>query len=367
MAKQWLRASLSLSMFVVPMLPLAGIALNTPSLAFWTVILVLPLARRFVGKVQANAAENWDEGVATWLDRLPLLYAVVLLGCTALVLRHLALASRPSPGQAVGLGLSLWMTLLFATCVAHELIHRRDPRQAMVGHCIAGLSGYPLLGSEHLRHHARAGATQDAEWPRADESVWWFAYRRAMGVFARNYGSRSAFWSAGASGRHVYGLRAATSIALITCSLFALAGGWMGLVIYLGSAVSVAFGMQLFTYIQHWGLGDDRLGERSSQGFGWEDDCRLQAWMTLGISLHHAHHQSTSRPYYNMVLTADSPRLPAGYVVLMFLCLFPQQWRKAMKPALEHWERYPDDPRSPGRDLTCFNKYSDRRTPPVSP
>jgi alkane 1-monooxygenase len=150
------------------------------------------------------------------------------------------------------------------------------------------------------------------------------------------------------------------------CALFALAAGWAGLAIYAGAAVAVIFGMQLFTYIQHWGLGEDRLGERAVQGYGWEDDCRLQSWMTFSISLHHAHHQVGQQSYYRVALTSDSPRLPAGYVVLMVLCLIPALWRKLLLPALDHWERNPNNPRSPGRDLTCFNMYSENRAPTVN-
>jgi len=367
MSNQWLRAALGLSMFVVPALLVIGIAIDTPILAFAIVMFVFPFMRRIVGKIQPDDPPIWNEGIATLLDRLPLIYAAVLSACIAVVLGHLASDAEPSAGQAVGLGLSLWMLMLFATCVAHELTHRRDLRQAMVGQCVAGVAGYPLLGSEHLRHHARAGDTSGAEWPRVGESVWRFAGRRARRVFVDAYGARSAIWRPGASGRHVWGLRLATLVALITASLFAVAGGLAGLAIYLGAAIAVTFGMQLFTYIQHWGLGDDRQGDRSSHGYGWEDDCRLQAWMTLGISLHHSHHQSTYRPYYSATLAGDSPRLPAGYVVLMVICLFPRLWRAAMRPALEHWERSPNDPRSPGRNLTCFNMYGETRAPTVSP
>jgi fatty acid desaturase len=368
MTYQWLRAALGLSMFVVPALLVLGIVLEAPALAFATVMFVFPMMRRIVGKIEPDDSPIWNERIATLLDRLPLIYAPVLAGCIALVLLQLAFDASPSAAKAVGLGLSLWMVMLFATCVAHELTHRRDPRQAMVGQCIAGMAGYPLLCNEHLRHHARAGDTSSAEWPRVEESVWRFAARRAWRIFSEAYGSRSSFWRLRARGRHVWGLRVATLTALATASLFAVAGGWRGLVIYLGAATAVTFGMQLFTYIQHWGLGDDRLGERSARGFGWEDDCRLQAWMTLGISLHHSHHQSTYRPYYCATLAGDSPRLPAGYVVLMVVCLFPRLWRAAMQPALEHWERSPNDPRSPGRNLTCFNLYSETGSaPPVSP
>ena len=366
MTKQWLRAAMGLSMFVVPALFALGIFLDMPALAFAIVMFVFPLMRRIVGNIEPDDPPIWNERIATILDRLPLVYAIVLAGCISLVLYRLAAASEPRAAEALGLGLSLWMLMLFATCVAHELTHRRDTRQAMIGQVIAGMAGYPLLGSEHVRHHARAGDTSGAEWPRFDESVWRFSGRRALNIFAEAYGNGSAIWRRGARGRHVQGLRVATLTTLFIAALFALAGGWAGLTIYLAVAVAVIFGMQLFTYIQHWGLGDDRQGSKSSSGLGWEDDCRLQAWMTLGISLHHSHHQSTYRPYYSATLAGNSPRLPAGYVVLMVACLVPALWRAAMRPALEHWERSPDDPRSPGRHLTCFSLYSDARAPSVN-
>ena len=153
-------------MFVVPTLLVVGLAIDMPILAFAIVMFVFPFMRRIVGKIQPDDPPIWNEGIATLLDRLPLIYAAVLAGCIAVVLSHLAFNAGPSASEAVGLGLSLWMLMLFATCVAHELTHRRDPRQAMVGHCIAGIAGYPLLGNEHLRHHARAGDTSGAEWPR---------------------------------------------------------------------------------------------------------------------------------------------------------------------------------------------------------
>ncbi|MEJ8838119.1 fatty acid desaturase [Ramlibacter sp. AN1133] len=351
------------TMFLVPGLLLLGILFDAPSLAFGMVMFVLPLARPLFGKLDPGSTPLWSERIATVLEALPLVYAGVLSAAVCVVLRYVASSEALDLAHSLGLGLSLWVTMLFATCVAHALIHRKATGQTMVGHYIAGVAGYPVLGHEHLRHHARPGDTVSAEWPRVGESVWHFAARRAVAILRSAYSPGSAFWSDPAPGRHVIGLRLATAVSLITCALFAYAGGWSGMAIYVGVLVAVTFGMQLFTYIQHWGLGDDRLGEIAARDYGWEDDCRLQSWMTLGISLHHAHHQSGHLPYYRVALTPDSPRLPAGYVVLMVLCLFPAQWRKLMLPALEHWQRNPNDPRSPGRALSCFSLYADRPAP----
>lgn len=363
MPNQLLFAAGYLTMFLVPALTLLGLALDAPSLAFGIVMFVLPLARPAVGKLSPNVTPLWSEGVATALDRLPVLYALVLTATIAVILRYLGSAPTIDAPHIVGLGLSLWMTMLFATCVAHDLIHRKGPQDALAGHYIAGLTGYPLLGNEHLRHHARAGDTAGAEWPSVDESVWRFFARRASVILRSAYAPGAAFWNVRARGRNVLGLRVATATSLAACGLFAYAGGWRGAALYVGVAVAVMFGMQLFTYIQHWGLGEDRLGASASRGYGWEDDCKLQSWMTMGISLHDAHHQSSHLPYYRVALTPDSPRLPAGYVVLMIVCLIPPLWRRVMLPALEHWQRNPSDPRSPGRDLTCFNLYAERSAP----
>jgi hypothetical protein len=104
-------------------------------------------------------------------------------------------------------------------------------------------------------------------------------------------------------------------------------------------------------------LGDDQLSDASSQQYGWEDDCLFQAWITLHISFHQAHHHESRTPFYRLGPMPNSPRHPAGYVVLMVLCLFPGVWRRLMLPALKHWREQPQQPRSPGRHLSCFALY----------
>src|SRR4029078_6049058 len=116
------------------------------------VMFVLPLARPLVGKLTPGTAPLWSEQIATVLQRLPLVYSLVLTAAIAAVLNYVASAPTLDFAHALGLGLSLWMVMLFATCVAHELIHRRGTVESMVGHYVAGVAGYPLLGHEHLRH-----------------------------------------------------------------------------------------------------------------------------------------------------------------------------------------------------------------------
>lgn len=354
MGKQWVAATGYLAIFLMPALFVVGAIINEPWLAFGVVVFVFPLARLAFGALPEAGAPEWREDVATFLDRLPLAYAVVLPIC---VLTALHLAAEPIDVGAiplVGLGLSLWMTLLFGTCVAHDLVHRRSKWQATIGHVLAAFCGYPALGIEHLAHHARPGDTAQAEYPSKGESVWRFAGRRLWRIGREFFGTGAPIWSSRRQTPNLVRGRIALLVTGLTWMSFALLAGPTGAWLYLGMLLAVAFGVQLITYIQHWALGDDSIPDRVAYGRGWEDDCRFQAWVTLGISIHDQHHRDSRRPYYRLELSPDSPRSPAGYVLLMFASLIPGVWRKAMAPAYSRWLAAPASPLSAGRRLMCF-------------
>ena len=337
-------ASGYLLILLLPALLVVGAWLNVPVLTFATVLLVFPLARAVFGGARPQPATLWSKGVATFLHRLPVAYAGFLW--LALVVFLLGLALRPptSALNALGAGLSLWATLLFATGVAHDLIHRRDRSDAKVGSFIAALAGYPLFAFEHLSHHARAGDTERAEWPRVDESVWGFALRRVRRIAAALAvkPAQPAQSSIGAEYRNSASVRrsayAAAALTLATWAAFTLVAGTTGFFVYGGAIAGVTFAMQLSTYLQHWGLGDDSVADAATQHFAWEGDCLFQSWTTLNLSFHHAHHRASREPYYRIGIAPDSPRLPAGYVVLMFVCFVPPLWRRVMLPVLAQWK-----------------------------
>lgn len=336
----------------LPLIFVAGLAIGHPSLAFAVTMLVLPLGRWAFGAFDRGRPLLWRESIATALDRLPLLFAGVLGWAW---LEALAFArTEPSAKDWLATGASLWAVLLFSTCVAHELLHRRRSGESLAGACVAGLSGYPWLAVEHLVHHTRFGDTANAEWPRIDESSWAFARRRITRVALDSW---RGFAPAAVRRRRVIAF--ATSCA--SCVAFIWAGGWQGALCMASVAMAVTFGVQAITYVQHWGLGDDSAADGAQRQYAWEDDCLLQAFMTLHISFHQAHHDAPRLPYYRLGLAPSSPRLPAGYVVLLLLCLVPPLWQRAMRPVLEAWKRAPQATVSAGHRLTCFALYSGQR------
>ena len=350
-----------LSILVLPAALVAGVLLQHSYLAFEVVVLIFPLARSVVGPFRRQSPVIWHEVPATLLDRLPVLYAACLAAATLLVIHQIARGAADTLSVGIGISLSLWMVMLFATCPAHDLIHRRRAADARVGWFVAGMSGYPLLVFEHAIHHGRSGDTARAECPRLDESVWQFSGRRIWRILRTATSHGVGHWRPGCT--QAFKATAVTGLMLLT---FTWAGGWPGFVIYAAVIVGVTFGVQLITYLQHWGLGDDSLHDATVRQYAWEDDCLFQAWVTLNISFHQSHHGAPRLPYYRVGLMPDSPRLPAGYLVLMVVCLFPRLWRRVMLPALTHWKAEPTQPRSPGRRLTCFALYPGQPTKPDS-
>lgn len=355
--RQWVTASGYAFTLLMPSLLLAGMLTDLPYLAVGVAFLVLPLMRILFGSYQDTDSTVWNEGVATALHRLPIAYACLLLACLVLIAAWLSINPRLGISGVIGTGLSLWITLLFGLCPAHELVHRRDRRTRLLGAVLSGALGYPALAMEHPVHHARAGNAELAEWPRFDESVWKFSWRRLIqvaGDMTTMLLSRQRMASLSSARLQLLSALATTGI---VAGLFYGLAGHIGLLVYLIAAAGCALGMQIITYIQHWALADANWVGNELQGLAWEDNCRFQAWITLHISFHQRHHQSPSTPFYRLGMDDRSPRLPAGYIVMMLICLVPTLWRRVMLPALAEWKAGSAGIPPAPRRLACFGLY----------
>lgn len=344
------------AMFILPALLAFSAVQDVPLLAFAVAILLFPLARSVFGVCHPGGSPHWDAWLTFILDRLPLVYLVALSAALGALLIRLR-AAPPSPSEIIAWALSLWTTLVFGTCVAHVLVHRPSRWDRLMGHILAGFTGYPILGYEHLRHHRLIGNTSAAEWPRRNESVWRFAIRRLSRIGRETLGAEGLAWRGNAASPTVRGQRVALVAALVSVILFGVAAGSAGIAVFVLAALLVAFTMQLITYLQHWGLGDDSFPDARDHEWGWEDDCRFQAWITLGLSLHQAHHDAPGQPYFRLGLSTGAPRLPAGYVILMFASFVPPLWRQVMEPARTYWLNHPMTPLSSGRSVACISIY----------
>lgn len=343
-------AGYSLMLFA-PALLMASVVLQMPWLTVAVLICGLPFLRPLFGDACAEVPE-WSEKTATLLDRLPIVGAGAVFVAIALFVARLPIL-RHSAVDLAWWGASLWASFVFASCIAHELVHRRDQLSRQVGRVLSGVIAYPLLEHEHRAHHGTSGNVLAAEWPRADENVWQFSRRRLKRVL-RTAWEGDVVAAVRAGHRLAGGLPLALCSFGLTASAFALGGGLWGIVLYAGVTLAVVWSMQAVTYVQHWGLGTDSVSNADQGEFGWEDRCRLQAWLTLSISYHQAHHRCSSVPYYRQTPIADAPRMPAGYVVLLVASVIPPLWRAWMIPVLERWKTSPGRQSGAGRRLFCI-------------
>jgi fatty acid desaturase len=330
-----------------------GQIVDMPYLAAAVVFGLGPLTRLALGNVP-NELPEWSESEATLLDTLPALYGALFPLLMGLAIACIAIYPPGSGMDWLATGLSLWTCQFFAVVVAHELVHQGGSRRR-VGWLLAGAAGYPLLAHEHLFHHAVSGNVGLAEWPRRDESLWNFVARRTARVL-RSAVEYNALLAARQQRPAWHGgLPEAFAAMLVTASAFALGGGLAAVLLYLGVSAGVHFGVQAVTYLQHWGLGDDSVDGAAEGRYAWEDRCQFQAWLMLHLALHQAHHQNSSLPYYRLAPHPASPRLPAGYVLLLLASFFPPVWRWLMEPALEQWKRDPHAHVEPARwRLICL-------------
>ena len=341
--------------YLVALAPGLLLAVSTyashPYLPFLGLIVVAPFLRALFGDFDETPAPEWSEQVAAFLELLPIIVGLVYIGALLYFISKLAHLMQIS---MIGTTLSLWTSSLFASCVAHELLHRKTLVARNIGRLVAGAMGYPLLEHEHRSHHASSGSSKLPEWPRITESVWRFSGRRFRHTLSSSWhGNRVA---AMRNGRIFSGGLPLAIASFVTCTcLFFWYGGTAGLLIYLVQSVATAWGMHAMTYVQHWGLGrDDNVSERYTD-LAWEDTCKLQNWLTFGIPYHQSHHQKNNRAYYRLAPTVGAPRQPAGYVVLLIACCFPPVWRALMLPALGAW-RASEKPLSAGRSLICIRR-----------
>ena len=338
----------SLLGFVPPALLLVGAATGAPWLAFVILVIVLTFMRSMFGDVTPTP-RLWKEITATWLHYLPYAIAVCYIGCFLGLL--FVLRWRGASGwDLLWYGLSQWAVSLYGSCVAHELLHRREQTARVLGRLLSGVIFYPALEHEHRMHHIRDGDEENAEWPAREESVWRFTRRRFVSALTSAWQSSRAM-SAAKGQRWGAGLMLSVGTTLIYVTLFFAIAGWVLAATYLLASLVVMWSIQVITYLQHWGLGGR---SDQQQSYSWEDLCCLQAWLTFNLSFHHAHHVGSALPYYRVFPTTVAPRPPAGYIVLFFCALVPRVWFSLMGPVLDAWRANPSNQLSVGRKLICF-------------
>lgn len=209
--------------------------------------------------------------------------------------------------------------------VAHELIHRPGKLWQTAGRLLLASVLYEHFFTEHVRgHHVRVGTRDDPATARFGESFSRFylrtvpaQFRSAWRLESARLGDADMAWydARQLRNRVLHGVVIELSIA----AALGLAFGAAALVAHLLQAWWATRSLEVVNYFEHWGI--ERRHRRVLPAHSWDTHSRFTYFALTGLSRHADHHAFASRPYQQLRVWEDSPKLPTGYLAMFWLVL----------------------------------------------
>lgn len=237
---------------------------------------------------------------------------------------------------------SLGMIGSIAITAAHELVHKSSFVEKAFGRL--GLADVCYLHFEinHLRgHHVQVGTPKDESTAWKGESLYAFVYRtvpRCMSLSwrletQRLKGKGRSIWSADNL------MLQFAVIQTIYISVLAMLGSWPALVFFLVQSAVAIFMLESVAYIEHYGLLRDRLLHdrygNMTPAHSWDSYYRFSNYLEFHLQRHADHHATPTKSYAELQpVPQESPRLPAGYPMMISLAMAPPLWRRIIDPRI---------------------------------
>jgi alkane 1-monooxygenase len=265
-------------------------------------------------------------GAAKWPFDLLLLVLTALQLVNLVLLAHMlsrsALLSVDTIAAAIAVGSS---SAHSGIVVAHELIHRPGKLWQSLGRLLLAGVLYEHFFTEHVRgHHVRVGTPEDPATARFGESFERFYVRTVPAQFKSAWRLETA--RLGDPDMRWYDPQILRSrvlhgivLELSTSAAIGYAFGAASLIAHVLQALWASRGLEMVNYFEHWGL--ERRERRVLPTHSWDTYSRFTYYTLTGLSRHADHHAVASRPYQQLGVTDSSPKLPTGYVAMMFLVL----------------------------------------------
>jgi alkane 1-monooxygenase len=209
---------------------------------------------------------------------------------------------------------------------AHELIHRQQARFRWLGRLLLASVLYEHFYTEHIRgHHVRVGTPEDPATARFGEALMPFVlrtvpaqFRSAWRIETKRLGNEAMqLWNPRLlRSRIVHGLAAEWALAALLGIVF----GWAALLFHVLQAAGAIFSLEVVNYFEHWGL--ERTTRRVRPVDSWDAVDRGTLYGMIGLSRHADHHAHPTRPYQQLRIFDESPKLPASYGRIMTIAIF---------------------------------------------
>jgi len=209
--------------------------------------------------------------------------------------------------------------------VAHELVHRPGKAWQALGRLILCTVLYEHFYTEHVRgHHVRIGTDADPATARFGESFRRFYARTVPAQFRSAW--RLETTRLGNPDMRLYDPRLLRSRVVhgvvVECSIAVAIAAFLGpgaIVAHVLQAWWATRALEVVNYFEHWGLR--REGKRVLPVDSWDTHSRFTYYALTGLSRHADHHAHASRPYQQLRVWEESPKLPGGYLAMFPLVL----------------------------------------------
>jgi fatty acid desaturase len=269
------------------------------------------------------------------------LYATLplLLVVTFLLLQAAHAGDGALLGAMIGAG---YFYALAGVTVAHELTHRvTSPLALMSARALLAFTINPTFETYHVHgHHRSVGTWHDPATARRGDYVLAFVARTVVEQFTAGWRLETERLARKGLSTWSWHNRVLGGLA---CSLAILAGaaviaGVAGVLVVFGAAVFGRIIHEMVNYVQHYGLVRAE-GAPIETRHAW-DCCRLLSnALHYNLPRHADHHMFASKPFWQLELAADAPRLPRGYQTMSLIALWPPAWHRTIDPLLADWDR----------------------------
>lgn len=254
-------------------------------------------------------------------------------------------AARENTGILSIAGTVLVVGVLIAgagTNVGHELTHRTWSRLDMIlGRWMLAFSANPDFAVEHVyNHHAHVATIGDPATARRKDTNIWLWFPGAI------WHEHTAAWRFELNrlrklGKPVLSIENSMlrgyAMVLTLAAIFYLAAGWLGVGVFLATALVGKLTLEVANYMEHFGLV--RVpGEPVQPRHSWNTNKRMSSFVLYSLTRHSAHHEQGDLPFWVLKPYPEAPEMPHGYAGTFLAALCPPLWRRVITPLLLEWD-----------------------------
>jgi alkane 1-monooxygenase len=327
---------------------IAGARSGYPNLAIWTPLFVGYVIVPFVQMRWPRVVQTPPERVASprwtaFYRFLPLLALPAQLAMLAVTTAAFASGRYDISGLIVLTITTGMFSAMFAVNIAHELIHRREKLDRILGGLLLSTVSFGSFKIVHLQvHHPYVGTPLDFATARRGQTIYSFWLQSLAGNFREAF--RLELMRLRRSGKSVL---TSELVPWSACTLLLLAAAvyWCGLpggLFFLMQSLIAIMYLDVINYLQHYGLTREmrRSGrpEPMQDHHSWTAAMFLDDLLLLNLPRHAHHHSQPQRPYHLLNDSQDAPRYPYSYGVMTMLLIVPALFRRVVHPCLDRFE-----------------------------